>query len=49
MLIKKILKSIKMIFKLRCPKCGGIMDWKMIDMQFDKNVYKCRDCGKEWI
>lgn len=32
MFIKKLLKSIKMMFKPRCPECGGIMDWEMIDM-----------------
>ena len=50
---KKIIKSIKQLytflFKQKCPDCNGVIDWEMIDMQFDTNVYKCRKCGKRWI
>ena len=36
-------------FKPHCPDCGGVMDVEMLDMILDKLVYKCRDCGKEWV
>ena len=36
-------------FKPHCPDCGGVMDDEMLDMILDKLVYKCRDCGKEWV
>ena len=36
-------------FKLHCPKCDGIMDSVFFDMEFDKLVYECRDCGKQFM
>lgn len=35
--------------KSHCPDCNGVMDSIMLDMVFDRLVYKCRDCGKEWM
>lgn len=32
-----------------CPFCGGTMDVAFIDMEINKMVYKCRNCGKEWV
>ena len=50
---KKIFKTLKrmymFLFKQKCPNCNGVMYWEMIDMEFDKNVYKCLNCGKRWI
>lgn len=48
-MIIRFLKSIIAVLKLRCPKCTGIMDCEMLDPTIDKLVYKCRDCGKEFI
>ena len=49
----KIFKTLKrmymFLFKQKCPDCNGVMYWDMIDMEFDKNVYKCLNCGKRWI
>lgn len=42
-------KIFEKIFKHKCPNCNGIIDCIFIDMEFDKCVYKCRCCGKEWI
>lgn len=47
--ITKILELIKELFTLRCPDCGGIMRSEFLDMEFDRLVYKCTDCGEEWI
>lgn len=47
--IENFIFKIKNLFKQSCPDCNGIMDCMYLDMQFDKLVYKCRSCGKEWI
>ena len=39
--------SIATFIKPKCPDCGGKMD--DVDLYNDHAVYKCRDCGKEWI
>ena len=33
----------------KCPKCGGKLHSEFFDMQFDKMVYRCDKCGKEYI
>lgn len=33
----------------KCPRCGGKMINLYYDAEIDHNVYKCEDCGKEWI
>lgn len=35
--------------KFHCPECGGVMDCTMFDMVWNKLVYECRDCKKEWM
>ena len=35
-------------FKHHCPDCDGIMDSDVFNMELDRVVYKCRNCGKEW-
>ena len=40
---------IREFFKHECPACEGAMKCHMYDAEFDKNVYKCDDCKKEWI
>ena len=47
--IHKILKFIKELFTLRCPYCGGVMKSEFLDMEFDRMVYKCTECEREWI
>ena len=47
--MKKLLKKIKDLFSLHCLKCNGIVKSEYLDMQFDKMVYKCTKCGKEWM
>lgn len=48
-MFKKIVKILKYIFCLKCPDCNGNLSSEMIDMEHDKIVYKCEQCGKEWI
>ena len=45
----KILSKIKNILKPKCPNFNGVMYVEMIDMQINKLVYKCKDCGREWV
>ena len=33
----------------KCPKCNGWMYADMLDMEFDKLVSKCEDCGERLI
>ena len=44
-----MIKKIREFFKQECPLCGGEMGVVFIDMVFDRAVYKCKKCGKEWI
>lgn len=34
---------------MTCPECNGKMKSDFYDMQFDKEVWKCSECKKEWI
>lgn len=45
----KIFKKFADLFKLKCPHCNGDMKSEYYDMRFDRTVYKCENCGKEWI
>lgn len=36
-----------LIIKPKCPDCGGKMD--DVYVHDDNTVYKCRNCGEEWI
>lgn len=48
LLIAIFLVILAMCFiKPKCPKCGGKM--KDVTIDNDKLVYKCDDCGEEWI
>ena len=47
--MKKIIQWIKNIFRQTCPDCGGKMDNIMLDPQFDRLVYECAQCNKEFI
>ena len=48
--IKKITDRIPISFDgLTCPDCGGKLHDEFLDMQFNKLVYKCEKCGKEWM
>lgn len=48
-MIIQLINKIKKLFYLECPSCGGRMDVAFIDMEINKMVYKCRNCGKEWV
>lgn len=48
-IIKKIKKKIINIFSHHCPECGGRMENKLWDIKYDRPIYKCTKCGKEWI
>lgn len=52
-MMKNLIKHIKEIyntyFKPHCPACDGVMDSAYFNVKRDCMVYKCRDCGKEWI
>ena len=46
---RKVIGIFKAITTQKCPDCNGVMKWEMIDMELDKNVYKCSNCGKQWV
>ena len=41
--------EIRQFFRAKCPDCGGIMKSTIYDMHFDKSVYECQECHKEWM
>jgi len=45
----KLLKWISYKLSHKCPDCTSPMESTMLDMQFDKLVYECTNCKKEWI
>ncbi len=44
-----MLRRLINLLSNKCPKCNGKLNGKMIDMQFDKLIYECKDCKKLWI
>ena len=43
-----MLSRIRNIFKVKSPCCGHYMK-NVLDMKYDKLVYECSNCKKEWI
>ena len=43
------LAAALLMIRPRCPRCGGKLINIYYDAEIDHNVYKCEDCGKEWI
>lgn len=35
--------------KPKCPDCGGDMYYEEYDVACDRDIYKCKKCGEEWI
>lgn len=33
----------------KCPRCGGKLRHHHYDGSIGRNVYKCVDCGKEYV
>lgn len=41
---------ITMLFiKPKCPDCNGNLYYEEYDVACDRDIYKCNNCGKEWI
>jgi len=47
--IKMKLREFRKLFWIKCPECGGRVRFVFIDMEFDKAVYECLECKKEFI
>lgn len=49
--IKHLWGKIEKLISIKCPteNCKGRLKIKMLDMQFDKLVYECNVCKKEFI
>ena len=51
MKIKNLIQKIRYFFSLHCPECKG----RLVDVYLDRigrtwfTVYRCTECGKEWI
>ena len=37
------------LMKIKCPKCGGEVYFEYEDTVNNITVYKCKNCGEEWI
>lgn len=42
-----VLFIVVLNMKHKCPDCDGKMD--DVDEHYGSTVYRCRECGKEWI
>lgn len=40
---------VLLFMKPRCPDCGGKMYESFYDSTLDGTVWKCSDCGEEWV
>lgn len=47
--LKKIKEKIRKIFEMNCPDCGGIMKYEFYDPVHKVDVFRCQECGKEWV
>ena len=45
----KLLNRFFRFFKPGCPECSGKLSGSFIDMQFDKVIYECECCKKQFI
>lgn len=50
--MRKIINWIIEFFRLKCPKCGGILVYHSIHIFKDgseKDIYECTNCKKKFI
>lgn len=47
--MRKIFGIVAKMFKIRCHHCGDIVEWQEYNTVLHRHIYKCRNCGKEWI
>lgn len=47
--MKKFWIKVLNFFSFHCPDCGGKMKGDGYDSFYDKVVYTCTKCHKEWI
>lgn len=40
---------VMLCIESKCPDCGGDMYYEKYDVACDRDIYKCKNCGKEWI
>ena len=47
--LKKIKEKIRKMFEIHCPDSGGIMKYEFYDPMHKVDVFRCQECGKEWV
>lgn len=47
--MKRFIERIRGLFSSHCPDCGATMKSEFFDMEIDRMVYKCKNCGKKWV
>lgn len=47
--MRKIFGIVAKMFKIRCHHCGDVVEWQKYNTAIHRHIYKCRNCGKEWI
>lgn len=47
--LKELKNKISKMFELRCPDCGGILKYEFYDTVHKVDVFRCQECGKEWV
>lgn len=47
--MRKIFGIVAKMFKIKCHHCGDVVEWQEYNTVLHRHIYKCRNCGKEWI
>ena len=47
--LKQKIKKISKKFETHCPDCGGILKYEFYNPIHKVDVFRCQECGKEWV
>lgn len=47
--LKNKISKIRKMFEIHCPDCGGILKYEFYDHVHKVDVFRCQECGKEWV
>lgn len=47
--LKELKNKIREMFEIYCPDCGGILKYEFYNPIHKVDVFRCQECGKEWV
>lgn len=47
--LKNLKNRIRKMFEIYCPECGGILKYEFYNPIHKVDVFRCQECGKEWV